>query len=152
MGNTIKTGRYVQPDYSLIGDEHVERYRETDGEVGHIWNGATVLLLTTIGSKSGKPRTQPLIYGTDGDHYIVIASKGGAPQHPAWYLNLQKNPDVEIQVKEEKMKARASTAEGAERERLWNIMIEVWPNYDLYVEQTDRKIPVVVLTPTGKIQ
>jgi deazaflavin-dependent oxidoreductase (nitroreductase family) len=141
------TSPYIQPDLSLLNQEHVQRYRETDGEVGHIWNGATALLLTTTGNKSGRLHTTPLIYAADGDNYIVIASKGGAPQHPAWYLNICKTPEVEIQVREKVMKATASTAQGAERERLWKAATGVWPNFDQYAERTDRQIPVVKLTP-----
>ena len=142
-----KEKRYVQTDISLLNEEHVKRYRETDGEVGHIWNGATALLLTTIGNKSGEARTTPLIYARDGDGYVIIASMGGAPRHPAWYLNISKNPEVEIQVLDKVVKATATTAEGAERERLWQIATEVWPNYDQYAERTDRVIPVVRLAP-----
>lgn len=138
---------YVQPDLGLLNEEHVKRYRETGGEVGHIWNGATALLLTTIGNKSGRPRTTPLIYARDGENYVVIASKGGAPSHPAWYLNVSKTPEVEIQVKDRIMKATASTVEGEERERLWKVATAVWPNYEQYAERTDRLIPVVRLTP-----
>jgi deazaflavin-dependent oxidoreductase (nitroreductase family) len=137
--------KYVKPDLSLIGDEHVRRYRETDGEVGYLWNGATCLVLTTRGRKSGKPRDIPLICGFDGDDCVIVASKGGAPSHPAWYSNLVANPEVEVQVKADRFRARARTAEGAERERLWKLMTKVWPNYDQYAERTARKIPVVVL-------
>ncbi len=147
MSTSSDSDRYVKTDTSLLGDEHVKRYRETNGEVGHIWNGATALLLTAIGNKSGEPRTTPLIYGQDDRDYFVVASKGGAPQHPAWYLNVSKNPDVEIQVKDRVMKATASTVEDGDRDRVWKIMTDVWPNYDLYAERTDRKIPIVRLTP-----
>ena len=136
---------YQPPDLMLLGGEHVARYRETDGEVGYIWNGATTLLLTTTGRKSGKPRTVPLIYACDGDHYIVIASMGGAPTHPQWYRNLEVNPGVQVQIKGERFAARARTAEGRERGRCWAIAAEQWPNYDVYAERTTRQIPVVVL-------
>lgn len=139
--------RYVQTDISLLNEEHVKRYRDTNGEVGHIWNGATALLLTTIGNKSGEARTTPLIYARDGDGYVVVASMGGAPRHPAWYLNISKNPEVEIQVLDKVMKATATTSEGAERERLWKVATDVWPNYDQYAKRTDRVIPVVRLAP-----
>jgi deazaflavin-dependent oxidoreductase (nitroreductase family) len=131
---------------TLYGEEHVRRYRETGGEVGHIWKrGSKILLLTTTGRKSGKTSTTPLIYEADGDRYVIVASKGGAPEHPGWYLNLQKTPEVELQVKDEVFPARASTAEGEERERLWKLVAQQWPDYDAYQEKTDRKIPVVVL-------
>jgi len=131
---------------NLFGDEHVRRYRETGGAVGHEWReGSTILLLTTKGRKTGEPRTTPLIYAQDGDRYVIVASKGGAPEHPGWYENLSKDPDVELQVKDEVFAAHARTAEGDERERLWRKANEVWPHYDEYALKTDREIPVVVL-------
>ena len=131
---------------TLFGAEHVERYRETGGEVGHIWKeGSTILLLTTTGRKSGEPRTTPLIYAEDGDRYVIVASKGGAPDDPGWYKNLSQDPDVELQVLDEVFPARARTAEGEERDRLWAKMNEVWPHYAEYAEKTDRTIPVVIL-------
>jgi len=131
---------------SLYGEDHIRRYRETGGEVGHIWKrGAKTLLLTTTGRKSGEQRTSALIYEADGDRYVIVASKGGAPDHPAWYLNLSAKPEVEVQVKDEVFRARARTAEGEERERLWRLVTQQWPDYDEYVKRTDREIPVVVL-------
>ena len=131
---------------NLFGEEHVRRYRETDGEVGHIWKeGSTILLLTTKGRKTGEPRTTPLIYAQDGDDFVIVASKGGAPEHPGWFENLSKDPNVELQVLDDVFPARARVAEGDERERLWRKANEVWPHYDEYQEQTDREIPVVVL-------
>jgi deazaflavin-dependent oxidoreductase (nitroreductase family) len=131
---------------NLFGDEHVRRYRETGGQVGHIWReGSTVLLLTTTGRKSGEPRTSPLIYAEDGDRYVIVASKGGAPTHPGWYENLVKHPEVELQVKDEVFRARARTATGEERARLWAKANTVWPHYDEYASKTSREIPVVVL-------
>jgi proline iminopeptidase len=136
----------VREAENLFGDEHVRRYRETGGEVGHIWReGSTVLLLTTIGRTSGEPRTTPLIYAKDGDRYVIVASKGGAPEHPGWYRNLEKTPGVELQVEAEVLRARARTASGQEREDLWRKANEVWPHYAEYAEKTDREIPVVVL-------
>ena len=133
-------------DEELFGDEHVRVYRETGGERGYIWrNGTTILLLTTTGRKSGEERTTPLIHRVDGDRWIVVASKGGTPDHPAWYLNLAENPDIEIQVKDEVIPVTASTVEGEERDRLWSLMTEVWPDYDAYQSNTDRKIPIVAL-------
>jgi deazaflavin-dependent oxidoreductase (nitroreductase family) len=136
---------YVQPDLSLIGDEHVRRYRETDGEVGYLWNGAPALILTTTGRRTGQPRDSALIFGADGDRFVIVASMGGAPTHPQWYLNLVANPEVQVQVKGDRFTARARTAEGDERARLWKLMTDIWPNYDQYQERTDRVIPVVVL-------
>ncbi|MGZ4289749.1 MAG: nitroreductase family deazaflavin-dependent oxidoreductase [Gaiellaceae bacterium] len=130
----------------LFGAEHVRRYRETNGEVGHIWKeGSTILLLTTTGRTSGEPRTTPLIYARDGEDYIIIASQGGAPEHPGWYENLTKDPNVELQVLGDVFPARARTAEGDERERLWRVANGVWRHYDEYQTRTDREIPVVVL-------
>jgi proline iminopeptidase len=131
---------------NLFGEAHVRRYRETGGEVGQIWReGSTVLLLTTTGRRSDEPRTTPLIYAQDGDRYVIVGSKGGAPEHPGWYRNLEKTPEVELQVGEEVFPARARTASGEERERLWHKANEVWPHYDEYARKTDREIPVVVL-------
>ena len=138
---------YTAPDITLLGEEHIRRYRDTDGEVGYLWNGATALLLTTTGRKSGQLRTQPLIFARDGDDYLVVASMGGAPNHPSWYLNLTANPDAEIQVKGDVIPVRAHTATAEEKPRLWKIVNEVWPNYDVYQTRTDRQIPVVVLSP-----
>jgi deazaflavin-dependent oxidoreductase (nitroreductase family) len=130
----------------LFGEEHVRRYRETGGEVGHVWKeGSTVLLLTTTGRKTGEQRTTPLIYAQDGDRYVIVASKGGAPEDPGWYRNLAKSPGVELQVKDEVFPARARTAGGEERDRLWQKANEVWPHYEEYQQNTDREIPVVVL-------
>ena len=133
---------------NLFGEAHVQRYRETGGEVGHIWRrGAKTLLLTTRGRKSGRSTTTPLIYEADGDNYVIVASKGGAPDHPGWYRNLVKDPNVELQVKDDVFPARAHTATGEERERLWKLAARQWPDYDSYQTRTDREIPVVVLEP-----
>lgn len=138
---------YTPPDISLLGEEHVRRYRETNGEVGYIWNGAPALLLTTTGRKSGEPRTTPLIFGRDGDDYLVVASMGGAPTHPQWYLNLAANTRAKIQVKADDISVESRTAKVDEKPRLWGIMRDIWPNYDVYQSRTDREIPLVVLTP-----
>src|ERR671929_1616903 len=104
----------------LFGQEHVDRYRETDGEVGHDWReGTSILLLTTTGRKSGEKRTTPLIYGRAGDAYLIVASKGGAPEPPAWYVNLQADPEVTVQVWGERFKARARDATPEEKPELW---------------------------------
>jgi deazaflavin-dependent oxidoreductase (nitroreductase family) len=132
---------------SLFGQEHVRRYRETGGEVGYLWRGAPTLLLTTTGRRSGQPTTTPLIFGRDGDSYVLVASQGGAPEHPGWYRNLTKEPEVELQVLAERRRGRARTVEGEERERLWKLMAEIWPPYDQYRTRTDRQIPVVVVDP-----
>jgi deazaflavin-dependent oxidoreductase (nitroreductase family) len=138
---------YRAPDLALVGDDHVRAYRETGGEVGYLWNGATTLLLTTKGRKSGTARTSALIFARDGDDFLVVASMGGAPQHPAWYLNLQSEPDAEIQVETDTIPVRARTAGPEEKPRLWDIVRAQWPNYDTYQARTTRDIPVVVLSP-----
>jgi deazaflavin-dependent oxidoreductase (nitroreductase family) len=128
----------------LFGQEHVRRYRETDGEEGYNWRGTTILLLSTTGRSSGQERTTPLIHRTDDGHWVVVASKGGAPDHPDWFKNLEADPQANIQVKGERVPVRARVAEGEERERLWRLMAEVWPAYDDYQGKTDRQIPVIV--------
>lgn len=139
---------YVQPDLTLLNESHIAKYRETDGEVGYIWNGATCLLLTATGRSSGQPRTVALIYAADSDRCIVVASKGGAPDHPNWYKNLSADPTVEVQVKGDVFAATARTVVGEERDRCWAIAAEQWPNYNQYQERTARVIPVVVLERT----
>jgi deazaflavin-dependent oxidoreductase (nitroreductase family) len=131
---------------TLFGPEHVRRYRETGGEVGHIWKrGSKILLLTTKGRRTGEPTTTPLIYEDADGAYVIVASKGGAPEHPGWYRNLSKDPAVEVQVRDDVFAARARTAAGEERERLWKLAAQQWPAYDDYQQKTDREIPVVVL-------
>ena len=133
--------------------EHLQRYLDSDGEDGHQWNSAGLgdhgecpsLLLTTIGRRSGQPIITPLIYGEAGGGYVVIASKGGAPTHPHWYLNLDANPDVEVQIRAERFKARARTAAGDERAELWDMMLAIYPTYTELQGRTEREIPVVVL-------
>ena len=135
----------MSTDDQLFGPEHVRVYRETGGERGYHWRGTEILLLTTTGRKSGEKRTTPLIHRTDADRWIIVASKGGTPEHPDWYLNIQEDPEIEIQVKDEVIPVRASTVEGEDRERLWKQMTEVWPDYDDYQSNTDREIPIVAL-------
>jgi len=127
--------------------QHIRGYVESDGEKGHRWRGVNTLLLTTSGRKSGQHRRTALIYGRDGDRYIVVASKGGAAEHPEWYLNLVVNPEVELQVGAEKFKAWALTATAEEKPALWLLMTSIWPDYDVYQNRTTREIPVVVLEP-----
>ena len=138
---------YRKPDVSLVGDEHVRLYQQTGGKEGYLWNGAPILLLTTVGRKTGTSRTNALIYAEDGGDFLVVASKGGSPEDPLWYRNLQADSKVQVQVKDRKFEALASTAEDEDRDRLWDIVRSVWPNYDVYVTRTTRKIPVVVLRP-----
>ena len=130
----------------LFGKEHVDRYVATNGEEGHNWvRGAPVLILTTTGRRSGETRSTPLIYGRSGADYLVVGSKGGAPTPPAWYLNLQANPDVAVQVKADRFAARARTASRQEKPELWKIMTSIWPDYDEYQTKTEREIPVIIL-------
>jgi deazaflavin-dependent oxidoreductase (nitroreductase family) len=141
------------PDWMV---KHANRYLASGGTEGHMHTvdvpgrgeiTAPALLLTTTGRKSGEKFIFPLFYGTDSNRYFVIASKGGAPQHPGWYRNILANPDVEVQVGTKKLKARARTAAGDERIRLWNKALEHWPPYADYQLKTEREIPVVVLDP-----
>jgi len=130
----------------LFGQEHVDRYRETDGAEGHDWQGTQTLLLTTKGRRSGEQRTTPLIYAPHGEGaYTIVASKGGSDSPPAWYLNLDESPEVEVQVKGDRFKARARTATAEEKPGMWKTMAAEWPAYDEYQRQTEREIPVVVL-------
>jgi deazaflavin-dependent oxidoreductase (nitroreductase family) len=129
----------------LYGAEHVRQYRETNGDYGHDWKGTQTLLLTTTGRRSGARRTTPLIYGRDGDTYVIVASKGGADDPPSWYENLRSDPEAEIQVLDETIPVRARTAGSDEKPGLWQTMVAEWPAYDDYQRRTDRDIPVVVL-------
>ena len=129
----------------LYGKEHVERYVQTDGDEGHDWRGTTTLILTTKGRRSGEWRSTPLIYQEHDGDYLIVASKGGWDKPPAWYLNLQANPEVEVQVKGERFKARARDATPEEKPEMWRKMAATWPAYDDYQKKTDREIPVVVL-------
>jgi len=135
------------PDYSLFGDEHVRQYEATAGKVGHDWNGASVLILQARGRKSGQTRKFPLIYGRDGGDYVVVASKGGAPDHPGWYKNLLAHPDAKVQVRGEVIPVTARTGTAEDKRRVWPVMTAQWPPYDEYQRKTDRDIPVVLLQP-----
>lgn len=125
--------------------DYVRRYLETDGAEGHEWNGVPVLVLTTIERATGRAQRTPLIYGRDGDEYLVVAAKGGADEHPSWYRNLQADPQVQVQVGADRFPARARTAAAAERPELWRRMASCWPEFDASQRKTDREIPVVVL-------
>ena len=133
----------------LYGNEHVQRYRETGGEEGHDWQGTKTLLLTTTGRRSGEPRELPLIYGRNGGDYLIVASRGGSDAPPAWYLNLQADPEVEVQVWDDRFKAHARTATPEEKRELWPTMTAEWPDYDAYQKRTDREIPIVILERDG---
>ncbi len=133
--------------------EHMKRYRESDGADGHIWGGRDgkqelpCLLLTTTGRRSAAKHETALIYGADGDNFVIVASVGGAEKHPLWYENLAANPSVEVQVLADRFTANARTAAGDERQRLWTMMAEIFPTYLQYEEKAraSREIPVVVL-------
>jgi deazaflavin-dependent oxidoreductase (nitroreductase family) len=125
--------------------DHLHEYVASGGREGHLWNGVPTLLLTTAGRRSGQARRTPLIYGRDGDSFVVVASAGGAPGHPAWYHNLAADPAVRVQVLGEEFPARARTATADERPKLWSLMTGIWPDYDEYQTRTTREIPLVVL-------
>ncbi len=123
-------------------------YRASGGRLGgRFLRGAPVMLLTTIGRRSGEPRIAPLIYLEDGDNVVTVASKGGSARHPLWYRNLQANPDVEVQIGADKRKLRARIASVEEKDRLWPRLTMIYPDYDDYQARTDRDIPVVILEP-----
>ena len=125
--------------------DHVRRYIASDGADGHLWRGVPTLVITTRGRRSGEQRRTALIYGRDGDQYLVVASKAGADQHPWWYLNLVTSPEVGVQVGAEKFAALARSASAEEKLRLWQIMVGAWPAYERYQVKTKREIPIVIL-------
>jgi len=133
----------------LVSRVHVALYRASGGRIGGRFKVAPVLLLTTTGRKTGKQRTTPLLYAEDAGRYVVVASVGGAPKHPAWYLNLRGNPDATIQVGSRKLEVHADTATPDERARLWTLMTRLYSGYDDYQAKTSREIPVVILTPAA---
>jgi deazaflavin-dependent oxidoreductase (nitroreductase family) len=135
------------PDFKLFGDEHVRQYEATGGKTGHAWNDTSILILHTSGRKSGATRKAPLIYGRAGDDYLIVASKGGAPDHPGWYKNLLAHPDATIQVWDKLIPVTTRTASPEEKQRLWPIMTKEWPAYDSYQKKTERDIPLVILRP-----
>ena len=141
------------PDWMV---QHANRYLASGGTEGHMYTVTPpgypemvvpALLLTTTGRKSGEKFIFPLFYGNVGDGYVVVASKGGAPEHPGWYRNLVANPEVEVQAGTVKTRARARTVSGEERERLWQQSLGFWPPYADYQKKTEREIPVVMLDP-----
>lgn len=125
--------------------DHTRRYLASDGADGHLWRGAPTLVITTRGRHSGEQRRTALIYGRDGDRYVVVASKAGAVQHPWWYVNLVASPEVGVQVGADKFTALARSALAEEKQRLWQIMVGIWPAYERYQAKTKREIPVVIL-------
>ncbi|HEY2702370.1 MAG TPA: nitroreductase family deazaflavin-dependent oxidoreductase [Candidatus Dormibacteraeota bacterium] len=132
-----------------MGAGHTALYRRTGGRIGGRFRGAPCLLLTVTGRKSGQPRTAPLLYGRDGDDYIIVASKGGQPTSPVWWLNLRSNPAAQVEVGAERLRVTAEEVEGEERERLWGLMTGIYPTYDAYQKKTSRVIPVVRLRPAA---
>jgi deazaflavin-dependent oxidoreductase (nitroreductase family) len=129
---------------SLMSGVHTALYRATKGKLGGSMRKVPILLLTTKGRKTGKVRTTPLMYGRDGDDLVVVASVGGAPQNPAWFHNL-KGHKAQVQIGSEQWKVMAREVEGDERERLWQLMVGLWPSYAEYQKKTSRRLPVLVL-------
>jgi deazaflavin-dependent oxidoreductase (nitroreductase family) len=139
---------YVPSPHSYVR-EQVERYEATDGAEGGTMKGRPVVILTTVGAKTGAVRKTPLMRVEHDGRYAVIASQGGAPDHPQWYANLRANPLVQLQDGPRKQSMRAAVAEGPERERWWERAVAAWPDYADYQQRTQRVIPVVVLTPVA---
>jgi F420H(2)-dependent quinone reductase len=128
-------------------DFHTATYKLSGGRIGGTYANAPIALVESVGRKSGKRRTHPLIARADGDNLVIVASKGGVQRNPAWYLNLMANPETNAWWKGKKRRVRAREAAGEERERLWSLMVETYPTYEDYQRRTDRQIPVVVLEP-----
>jgi deazaflavin-dependent oxidoreductase (nitroreductase family) len=133
------------PDYNAFNRQVIEEFRANGGKVGGMFAGAPMLLLTTTGAKSGQARVSPMVYTTDNDRMVIIASKGGAPSHPDWFHNLRANPEVTVEVGTETFPARATVPEGAERQGLFDQMAAQMPNFAEYQRNTTRQLPVVVL-------
>lgn len=149
----------IEPGTPGWQQRHVAVYRESNGAEGHVidFNRPGVppvecLLLETTGRKSKAPKITPLIYGKDGNRYVIVASKGGAPDHPAWFLNLRDQPEVRFQVADKKYRGTARSVTGAERERLFRMMTGLFPSYEDYRKKTSREIPVVALEPQQEIE
>jgi len=132
-------------DFNAFNAAVIDEFRNNGGQVTGMFAGAPLVLITTTGAKSGQRRTTPIVYTTDGDRLVIIASKGGAPTSPDWYHNLVANPDVTVELPNETFAARARVAEDPERERLYRAQAALMPNFDAYEKATTRKIPVVVL-------
>jgi len=140
----------------MFTSTHVLLYRLTDGRLGGSFRGAPVLLLTTIGSKSGRRRTTPLLYVNDGDRIAVVASNNGRDKDPSWWYNMKRNPQAEVQIENEKKRVGAAKASPEEKRRLWPLLTKIYPTYDVYQTRTKREIPVIILTPispsTGNLE
>jgi len=130
-------------------DVHVAAYRLTGGRIGCTFRGVQTLLLDHVGRRSGKKRTNPLLYIADGDDLVIVASRGGSHKHPAWWLNLRDGPRTTVQVDSERREVVAHEADDEERARLWPRLVEAWPDYEAYQRRTERRIPVIVLSPAG---
>lgn len=130
--------------------KQISAYVATDGKEGSTLRGAPLLLLTTQGAKSGIWRRTALIFGEHDGNYVIVASLGGAPKHPSWYLNLQANPEIHLQVYDKKITAIARTVTPAEKPALWDEMVAIWPDYAGYQTKTERDIPVVILAPVAE--
>ncbi|MDP9189758.1 MAG: nitroreductase family deazaflavin-dependent oxidoreductase [Actinomycetota bacterium] len=128
---------------------HSAAYKLSGGRLGGRAYGAPVVLVDSVGRRSGKCRTHPLLCDEQGENIVIVASKGGVDKHPAWYLNLMANPETEINWRGKQRRVRAREAEGEERERLWSRMVEVYPTYEHYQSRTERRIPVIVLEPAA---
>ncbi len=126
---------------------HAGVYRATGGKLFGRMGKSPILLLNTEGRKTGRKRTSPLLYVMDGEDFVIIASKGGAPTHPAWYLNLKANPDATVEVGDREVRVRAEEVDSEEKVRLWQKMVEMYPTYDDYQRKTEREIPLLVLRP-----
>ena len=126
---------------------HTRVYRATGGRLFGRMGKSPILLLNTVGRKTGRKRTSPLLYVMDGEDFVIIASKGGAPTHPAWYLNLKANPDATVEVGDREVRVRAEEVDSEEKVRLWQKMVEMYPTYDDYQTKTKREIPLLVLRP-----
>jgi deazaflavin-dependent oxidoreductase (nitroreductase family) len=133
-------------DMKDFNQQVIEEFRANGGKVGGMFEGAPMMLLTTTGAKSGQPRIAPLVYTTDGDRIVIIASKGGAPTHPDWYHNIAANPEVTVEVGGETYTGRADVAQEPERTRLYKAQADLMPQFHEYQKNTERTIPVVTIT------
>ena len=136
--------------WKLGSGAHAGVYRATGGKLFGRMGKSPILLLNTVGRKSGKKRTSPLLYAMDGEDFVIIASKGGASAHPAWYLNLMANPEATVEIGDSEVRVRAEEADSEEKGRLWQKMVEMYPAYDAYQEKTEREIPLLVLRPVER--
>ena len=148
MNSLLK--RAVTTTQNAVTAAHTFAYRRTGGRVGGSFGRIRMLLLTTTGARTGEQRTQPLLYTMHGESFVLIASNGGAPRHPAWFHNLKRHPRAEVQVDGRRLVVRARQAKPQERAELWRQMTRVWPLYNGYQQRTDREIPIVLLEPVRR--